>query len=343
VREYPENEERRKLEDYRMIRSRIIGTGSYLPEKILTNHDLEKLTDTNDEWIRQRTGIEQRHIVAEGEGTSDLGARAAVRAIASAGVKPSDIDLVVCSTMTPDYVFPSASCLIQHKIGARHAAAVDVQAACTGFIYGLSVVDAFIRSGVYKTILLVGADIMSNRLIWENRDTAVLFGDGAGAVVVRGEKSSHGVLSTFLAADGGHLEMFYVPAGGSKNILRPETIAHTDLSIVMKGRELFKKAVASFMEAAQKALDATGMSIEDVDLIVPHQANTRIIYSFSDKLGVPREKVFVNIQKLGNTVAATIPIALDDAVQAGTLQQGKIALLLAFGAGLTWGSAMVRW
>jgi 3-oxoacyl-[acyl-carrier-protein] synthase-3 len=327
-----------------MPRSRITGAGSFLPERILTNHDLETLCETNDEWIRQRTGIAQRHAAEENEATSDLGARAAAKALEDAGLTPGDVDLILCCTMTPDYPFPSSACIIQGKLGAKRAGAMDLSAACTGFIYGLATADAYIRAGMYSTILVIGADTMVNRLIWEKRDTAVLFGDGAGAVVVQAhDDGDSGLLSTYLNSDGEPHELFYEPYGGSRNVVRPENIEALDLGIIMKGRDLFKKAIFAFCDAAEKALEAGGHTLDEVDLFVPHQANTRIIYSFADKLGLPHEKVYVNIEHTANTVAATIPIALDEARREGRIGKDSLVMLLAFGAGLTWGSAMVRW
>jgi len=326
-----------------MVRTRIIGTGRYLPDKILTNEDLEQLVDTSDAWIRQRTGIAQRHVADEGVGSSDLGAVAAERAIESAGIDPTEVDLVICSTMTSDYLFPSSACLIQHKVGAKRAAAFDLNAACSGFVYSLSLADSLIRAGAHRTVLIVGTDLMTNRLSWEKRDTAVLFGDGAGAVVVRAEEGDRGVLATYLGADGGSYDLLYLPAGGSKQVIRYDNIDGLDLGIVMEGRDLFKKAIFAFGDAALKALAMTEMTVEDVDLMVPHQANIRIIYSVAERLGIPKERIFLNIDRFANTVAATIPIALDDAVEQGKIREGDVVLLVAFGAGLTWGSAMLRW
>ncbi len=326
-----------------MYRARVIGTGSYLPETVLTNHDLEQRMDTTDEWIRQRTGIAQRHVAGAGVGSSELGAEAARRAIMNAGIKSSDIDLVICATMTSDYLFPSSACLIQHQIGTMNAAAFDLNAACSGFIYGLTMADACIRSGIHHTVLVVGTDIMTNRLSWDQRETAVLFGDGAGAVILRGEEGERGILSTHLCADGSSYELLYLPSGGSKQVITSDNIDSIDLGIVMNGRDLFKKAVTAFCSEAEMALKLTGMTTDDIDLFVPHQANTRIIYSVSDRLGLPREKVFVNIEHVANTVAATIPIALDEASTQRRLRPNDLVLLVAFGAGLTWGSAMLRW
>ncbi len=326
-----------------MMRTRVIGTGHHLPKKVMTNADLAQLVDTTDEWIRQRTGIAQRHVAEDGAGSSELGAAAARKAIEAAAIDPSEIDLIICCTMTPDYLFPSAACLIQHQLGAKRAAAFDLNAACSGFVYGLSLADSLIRAGTHKTVLLVGADILTNRLIWEKRDTAVLFGDGAGAVVVQGETGEHGVLVTDLGADGAGYDLLYLPSGGSKKVIRKDNIETLELGIVMNGKELFKKAVTLFSQAARHVLEKSGFGVEDVDLLIPHQANTRIIYSVAERVGLPPEKVFVNIEKVANTVAATIPIALDQAVQQGRICEGNLVLLVAFGAGLTWGSALLRW
>jgi 3-oxoacyl-[acyl-carrier-protein] synthase-3 len=327
-----------------MNRTRIVGTGQYLPEKIVTNRDLEKLMDTNDEWIRQRTGIAQRHIAEKGTGSADIGAPAAQKALDAAGIEPGEVDLIVACTCTPDHIFPSTSCLIQAKLGARRAAAIDVNAACTGFVYGLSIADAMIRTGVYRNAIVVGAEVLSNHLNWNKRDTAVLFGDGAGAVVLQAcEDGDTGVLSTNLCADGSAGDLLYMKAGGSKEHITAENVNSPDRDITMNGRDLFKKAVVLFGEAAQTALDRAGHTIDELDLFVPHQANTRIIYSATQRVGIPDEKVYVNIDRVANTVAASIPLALDDAVKEGRLKPGDLVMLAAFGAGLTWGAALVRW
>lgn len=326
-----------------MIRTRIIGTGQYLPERVVTNKDLEQVMDTNDEWIRQRTGIAQRYFAPPGTGTSEIAIPAALRALEAAGVEPAEVDMVICSTVTPDHVFPSTACLVQSGIGADRAAAVDLNAACSGFVYGLSVADAMIRAGMYRTVLLIGAEVLSNHLNWERRDTAVLFGDGAGAVVLRGEEGDRGVLSCHLRADGSGKETLFMQAGGSKEHITAENATSPARDIVMNGRELFKKAVVLFGEAAQRALDGTGYGIEDLALFVPHQANTRIIMSAAERVGIPPEKIFINIDRVANTVAASIPLALDDAVQQDRLKEGDLLMMAAFGAGLTWGAALVRW
>ena len=326
-----------------MPRTRIIGTGSFLPETLVTNADLATKVDTTDAWIRQRTGIEQRHFAKDGEGTSDLALPAAQAAIAAAGIAPDELDLIICCTICGDYLFPATGCLLQDQLGATHAGAFDLNAACSVFMYGLSTADAYIRAGLYKTILVVAAERVVNRLNFEKRDTAVLFGDGAGAVVVRAEEGENGVLSTFLGSDGGGKDILILPGGGSKYKFTPENI-HSDIhDIQMKGSDLFRKAVVIFGEAARVALDKAGVSADEVDIFVPHQANTRIIASAAERLGLPMEKVFINIDKVGNTVAASIPLALDQAVREDRIHQGDLVLLASFGAGLTWGSALVRW
>ncbi len=327
-----------------MIRARIVGTGQYLPERILTNHDLEQMMDTSDEWIQQRTGIRQRHVAEPGQGSSDLGAPAAAEALEHAGVDPAEVDLVICCTTTPDYLFPATACLIQERIGARNAGAYDVSAACSGFVYGLATADAFIRSGVHKTVVVVGAEVLSNRLNWKRRDTAVLFGDGAGAVVVRGEEGEQGVRNVHLGSDGGAADILVMPTGGSVQPYEQHPLESEErVAIDMRGKELFRKAVMAFAVATEKALAAGELTIGDVDLFIPHQANTRIIYTAADRLGLDHDKVYVNIARVGNTTAASIPLALDDARKEGRLTPGANVLLAAFGAGLTWASALIRW
>lgn len=326
-----------------MLRARIVGTGQCLPERVMTNVDLEKIVDTSDEWIRQRTGIAQRHIAEKGTGTSEIATPAALRALEAAGIGPDEVDMVLACTCTPDHVFPSTACLVQAGIGAKNAGALDLNAACSGFVYGLGVADSLIRSGACRTVVLAGAEVLSNHLNWKRRDTAVLFGDGAGALVLRGEEGDHGLLSCHLRADGTSSKILTMQAGGSKEHITAENVNSPARDIVMDGRELFKKAVVLFGEAAQKALDGTGYTLDDLDLFVPHQANTRIIYSAADRVGIPHEKVFINIDRVANTVHASIPLALDDAVRQGRLKPGDLVMVAAFGAGLTWGAALIRW
>ena len=326
-----------------MTSARIIGTGHYLPDRVLTNTDLENVMDTTDEWIRQRTGILQRHVAATDEAASDLGAKASARAIEAASIAPDEIDFIICATITPDYFMPSAACLVQHKIGAKHAGACDINAACSGFIYGLQQADALIRAGVHRTILVIGSEIMTARLDWTKRDTAVLFGDGAGAVVLRADTGAAGILSTYTASDGGGHSILMVPAGGSAQVITPENIGALNRGILMNGRELYKRAVYAFGEAVEQALRRTNVSVEDIDLFVPHQANRRIIVAACERVGLPEHKIFLNLDQVANTSAASIPIALDQARAQGRIRDGALVLLAAFGAGLTWASAVIRW
>lgn len=326
-----------------MVRSRIIGTGHFLPERILTNKDLEALCDTTDEWIRQRTGIEQRHAALPGEGTSDLCTPAVKNALHSAGLSPSDVDLLICSTTTPDYIFPATACVVADNLGMGTTPALDLNAACSGFMYGLATADAFIRSGMYKTVALTGGELATNRVSFRKRDTAVLFGDGAGAVILRAEEGDRGVLTSHLWSDGSGREVLWLPAGGSKIPVTAENVDDDINTIHMKGKDLFRRAVIEFANAVNTALEATGLSIADVDLFIPHQANIRIIEVVAERMGLPAEKCVVNIQKVANCTAGSIPIALDQARNDGRVKDGAILLLASFGAGLTWASAIIRW
>ena len=326
-----------------MIRTRIIGTGRYLPSRVVKNTDLEKIMDTSDEWIRQRTGILQRHVVEPGVGPSDLGAEAARRALDAAGLTPADVDFLICATITPDYHFPATACVIQHILGMKNAGAMDLNAACSGFLYALQVADAFIRGGTHQTVLIVAAEVMSARMDFTNRNSAVLFGDGAGAAVVQADFGGRGVLSTYTNADGSASDILCIPAGGTKQVITPENVNEVERTLVMDGRALYKRAVHAFGEAIQKALEPTGLDADDVDLFIPHQANQRIIASAMQRLGIPEEKAYLNLDRVANTSAASIPIALDEAVEKGLLEPGSLLLMAAFGAGLTWAGAMVRW
>ncbi|MCC6694202.1 MAG: ketoacyl-ACP synthase III [Candidatus Hydrogenedentes bacterium] len=326
-----------------MIRARIVGTGHHLPQHIRTNAELEKMCDTTDAWIQQRTGIQQRHVAAPGEAASALGAPAAQRALESAGITAADVDLILCCTTTGDYQFPATACVIQELLGITGTPSFDVNAACSGFMYGLATADAFIRSGLYKTILLVGTEVCTNRVDYDKRDTAVLFGDGAGAIVLRAEEGERGVLTTHLWADGSGREVLWLPAGGSKIPVTRDNV-DTDLNTIhMKGKELFKRAVTEFVACTKVACDAAGISMDDVALFIPHQANIRIIEAVGERIGLPAERIFVNIDKVANCTAASIPLALDQAVRADRIADGDYVLLASFGAGLTWASAIVRW
>ena len=316
--------------------SRIVGTGSYLPEKILTNRDLELAVDTTDEWIQTRTGIRQRHIAADGEKTSDLALRASRSALDAAGITAADLDLIVVATTTPDVVFPSTACFLQAKLGARNCPAFDVQAVCSGFVYGLSTADQFLRSGQYRNALVVGAEIYSRILDWSDRATCVLFGDGAGAVVLRRD-SAPGILSSHLHADGAYANLLSVPGTvcGGKVTGRP--------LLQMDGGGVFKFAVKALDDLVVEALAANGMQKSDIDWLVPHQANIRIIQASAKKLGLSMEKVVVTVDRHANTSAASIPLALDEAARDGRIRAGQHVLVEAVGGGFTWGAALVKW
>ena len=321
----------------------IIGLGAYLPEKILTNKDLEKMVDTTDEWIVTRSGIRERHIVADDEAASDLAIEAAKRAIESARLSPEKIDLVICATITGDMPFPSTSCLVQNAIGAVNAAAFDLQAGCSGWVYGLSTGAQFVRRGTYDHILVVGVDVLSRFTDWSDRATCVLFGDAAGAVVLGPTAPDTGVLSAHLGADGSGGELLRMEAGGSKLPASEETVRNHQHFIRMEGREVFKFAVRIMGEASIKALEMCGLTPADVDLFVPHQANIRIIESAAARLGLPEEKVFVNVQNYGNTSAASIPLALDEAYRSGRIKEGDVIVAVGFGAGLTYAAGVIKW
>jgi 3-oxoacyl-[acyl-carrier-protein] synthase-3 len=316
--------------------SRIVGTGSYLPEKVLTNRDLELAVDTTDEWIYTRTGIRQRHIAADGEKTSDLALAASRSALQAAGMAAADLDLIVVATTTPDMVFPSTACLLQAKLGVRNCPAFDVQAVCSGFVYGLSTADSFMRSGQYRNALVVGAEIYSRILDWSDRSTCVLFGDGAGAVVLRRD-STPGIMSSHLHADGSYANQLSVPGtvSGGKVSGRP--------LLQMDGGGVFKFAVKALDDLVEETLAANGMQKSDIDWLVPHQANIRIIQASAKKLGLSMEKVVVTVDRHANTSAASIPLALNEAVRDGRIRAGQHVLLEAVGGGFTWGAALVKW
>lgn len=322
----------------------ITGTGSYLPEQVITNFDLEKLVDTSDEWIRQRTGIRERRMAEDDEATSDLCVRAARWAIKNANINPLDIQMILVATVTPDTFFPSTACYVQKGIGAKHASAMDISAACAGFLYGLDLADGLIRSGRYDTILVVGGEIFNKIVDWNDRGTCVLFGDGAGAAVVQATDEPKGILASYIGSDGDYadIDLLGIPAGGSRMPVTQKAIDQKLDKIQMNGREVFKLGVRLMPEAAQRVLCQANVSIEDIDLLIPHQANLRIIEAVGDRLGVPREKVYINVDKYGNTSAATVIIALDEAIREGRAKPGDLLLLVTFGAGLTWGSTLLR-
>jgi 3-oxoacyl-[acyl-carrier-protein] synthase-3 len=322
------------------IYSRIAGTGSYLPAKVLTNEDLTKIVDTSDEWIVARTGIRERHIAADGETTGDLGYHAAVRALEAAGVDASELDLIVLGTTTPDLIFPSTACLIQHRLGANGIPAFDVNAACSGFIYALTVADKFIRSGAAKTVLVIGSETLTRMVDWTERTTCVLFGDGAGAVVLKADTET-GILSTHLHADGGKKELLWNPVGVSVGFKEHEKNA--GVRIKMAGSDVFKYAVKAMDSVVEETLEANGLDRHDIDWLIPHQANLRIIEATAKRLDMPMDRVIVTVDKHGNTSSGSVPLALDEGVRSGRIERGQLVLLEAFGGGFTWGSALLRY
>ncbi len=321
----------------------ITGIGSFLPKKILTNADLVKMLDTTDEWITKRTGIKERRIVDNGAATSDLAIEASLRALDDAKVLPSEVDLIITSTITPDCLFPSTSCFIQEKIGANNAGAFDILAACAGFIYALSIAKNFIISGSTKTVLVVGAECLSKITDYTDRSTCILFGDGAGAAVVQRSNGKREIIKTHLFADGSQADILTLPAGGSKLPTSHETVDSRSHYIQLKGKEVFKIAVNNMIDVIIKTVSENNMKIEDIDLIVPHQSNIRIIEAAMEKLNLPKEKAFINIDRYGNTSSASIPIAIDEIEKAKMLKPGNTVLLVAFGGGLTWSSSIIKW
>ena len=326
-------------------RSRISGTGHYAPERVLTNHDLERMVDTSDAWIVERTGIRQRHLAAEGETTSDMAARAAMSALEAAGISAKDLDLIVVATITPDVPLPATAVFVQQKIGARSdCPAFDIAAACAGFIYGLSIADRFLGTGGARHVLVVGVELLSRVINWKDRTTCVLFGDGAGAAVLtRAEDDGRGLLSTHLYADGSQASALHIPAGGSA---RPATHLSVDAGlhlVHMSGQDVFKYAVRALSSASITALEANGAAREQVRWVVPHQANLRIIEAVAKRVGIELDRFVLNIARYGNTSSASIPIALDEAARAGTIQPGDLVLMCALGAGFAWGSALLRY
>lgn len=325
------------------VKARILGTGSSLPEKVLTNADLEKIVDTSDEWITTRTGIKERRIASENEALSDFAIVAAKNAIDMAGVKPEEIDLILVATVTADMLFPSTGCIVQHKIGAINAAAFDFQAGCTGFVYGLSIADQFIKTGAAKKILLIGGEVLSKVTDYKDRTTCVLFGDGCGAVVLSAESGENGILSTSIHSDGSMADFIEMPAGGSRIPASVNSVEQRLHFIKMKGNETFKVAVRRIESACRESLEKANLPAESVRWFIPHQANVRIINAVAERLGWPPETLYMNIERVGNTSAGSIPIALDEVVRSGKIKDKDIILFSAFGSGLTWGSAVVRW
>ena len=321
----------------------ITGVGSYVPDRVVTNGELEKLVDTSDEWITTRTGIKERHIAAADQFTSDLAVKAAERAMKMAGVTAGQLQLIIVATITPDMPFPSTACLVQQKLGARQVPSFDIEAACSGFIYGLEIGQQFIMSRTYDTALVIGAEKLSSIVDWTDRNTCVLFGDGAGAAILQHRENSQGLLTAVLGADGRKAELLSMPAGGSRCPASPKTVADKLHFLRMDGRETFKNAVQAMCSAATEALRRCAIDITKIKCVIPHQANRRIVDADSERIGATPEQVFINLDKYGNTSAASVAIALDEAVSSGRVHRGDLILLVVFGAGLTWGAAVIEW
>lgn len=326
-----------------MKHAKIIGTGSAVPDKVLTNYDIEKLVDTSDEWIVTRTGIKERHIASEGECTSTFAARAARNALDMAGVKAEELDLILLATVTPDFPFPSTACLVQNELKAVNAAAFDLSAACSGFLYGLSIAEKFIRTETAGKILVIGAETLSRIVDWQDRNTCCLFGDGAGAVVIEATEGERGILSCHMHSDGSFWELLHQPGCGSRNPVSKRALEERLAFISMQGNDVFKHAVRAMGEVACEALAANDLTADDVDLFIPHQANRRIIDATAKRLGLPESKIFNNLERYGNTSSASIPIALDEANRSLRIHAGDLLLFAAFGGGLTWASTVMCW
>jgi len=324
--------------------SAIIGTGSYAPERVLTNHDLEKMVDTSDEWIQRRTGMVERRIADKDTASSDLGIQASLRAIENAGIEPAEIDLIIVPTVTPDMFFPSTACFIQKGIKATKCPAFDIAVGCSGFPYGLVIADQFIKCGTYKTVLVVAAETLTKITDWTDRSTCVLFGDASGAAILQRTDEKKGIISYFLAADGEYsdFELLGIPAGGSRNPASHETIDKGMHYIKMRGKELFKLGVKAMAEAGAKALEKANLTLEDIDLCIPHQANKRMIDAIAELMCIPDKKMFVNIEKYGNTSSVTMAVALDEAIKEGKIGPGSLVLIVSFGSGLTWAGVVIK-
>ncbi len=322
---------------------KIVAIGSYVPEKVLTNFDLEKMVETSDQWIVERTGITERHIADPTESTSDLAYNASLKAIEKAGISPEDIDGIIVATASPDYLFPATACIVQAKLGAKNAMCFDMEAACPGFIYGLEIARGLLSLPNYKYILVIGAETLSRLVDWTDRNTCVLFGDGAGAAIVTKDDSKSDILASYLKGNGEVHELLMLPAGAARKPASQDTVKNGEHYIKMQGKEVFKYAVTGMQEAALKVIEKAGLKSEDIDWLVPHQANKRIIDATREKLQIPHEKVYVNIEKTGNTSAASIPIALAEMDEKGVLKRGQKILLVSFGAGFIYGAILLRW
>jgi 3-oxoacyl-[acyl-carrier-protein] synthase-3 len=322
----------------------IVGTGSYVPERRLTNDDLSKMVETDDRWITTRTGIKERRLAADDEYTSDMGAKAALAAMEQAGITGEEIDLILVATATPDMIFPATACFIQTKIGASRAACLDISAACAGFLFAIEIAQQFITSHTYDTVLVIGAEKLSTITDWTDRNTCVLFGDGAGAAILRHRDSgSHGVISTHIASDGNFADILWMPGGGCRHPIRADNVNKQLQTVKMSGKEVYKQAVTAMVDAAKIALEKAGLTIDDIACVIPHQANARIIDAIADRLKVPVEKVYMNLDRYGNTSAAAVAIALDEANRSGRIKPGDYVLMIVFGGGLTWAGSVVEW
>jgi 3-oxoacyl-[acyl-carrier-protein] synthase III len=321
----------------------IVGTGSFTPKRVLTNADLEKMVETSDEWITTRTGIKERRIALPGKATSDMGAEASKHALKDAKIEASEVELILCATVTPDMPFPSTACFIQKKIGAINAACLDIGAACSGFLYALETARQFIATGTYKTVLVIGTEKLSSVVDWTDRNTCVLFGDAAGAVVLQHRPKGRGILGTVMGSDGRYADILCLPGGGSKHPITPENVKDKLNTIKMSGKETYKSAVNAMQNAALTVLRKTGVTADQIALVIPHQANLRIIESLADKLGIGLDRCYVNLDRYGNTSAASVAVALDEAARSGRLKRGDLVLFVAFGGGLTWAATVLEW
>jgi 3-oxoacyl-[acyl-carrier-protein] synthase III len=321
----------------------IIGTGSYVPKKVLTNADLTRMVDTSDEWITTRTGIKERRVAAKDEHTSDMAAKAALAAIEQAGISAKEIDLILLATATPDMMFPATACLVQTRIGATKAACLDISAACAGFVFAIEIAQQFITSHTYETVLVIGAEKLTSITNWTDRNTCVLFGDGAGAAVLRHRGNAHGVIATHVGSDGQYADILFMPGGGCRTPITRENADKNLQTIHMSGKDVYKQAVIAMLAATKTVLDQAGLTIDDIACVIPHQANVRIIEAIADRLKIPIDRFYVNLDRYGNTSAAAVAIALDEANRTGRIKAGDYVLMVVFGGGLTWASTVIEW